>query len=74
MAKWKEVIEFCKNEYLTSKEEFLRRPKYANAFDSACKINDKIKKSFTIEEAKTFYKSVMNKHYPEYIKILDLFN
>jgi|TARA_B100000959_G_scaffold135098_1_gene141951 hypothetical protein len=66
--------EFCKDRYLTAKEEFLRRPKYANAFDSACKINDRIKKSFTIEEAKIFYRSVMNRHYPKYIEILDLFD
>jgi len=66
--------EFCKDQYLTAKEEFLRRPKYANAFDSACKINDRIKKSFTIEEAKIFYRSVMNTHYPKYIEILDLFD
>ena len=67
-----ELKQFCRKEYLSSPNSFLRKTKYRGAFDHATKINKYIR-TFKIDEARQFYKNVLEFHNPEYVKILESF-
>ena len=64
---------FCLNSFLSSKNNFLRRTSFPDALDKAQKMNQYIRKNFTINECKIFYKKVMAMHFPEYVKIIESF-
>ena len=64
---------FCLKSFLSSNKDFLRRTSFPDALDKAQKMNQYIKKNFTINECKVFYKKVMAIHYPEYVKIIESF-
>lgn len=64
---------FCLKSFLSTKKNFLRRTSFPDALDKAQKMNQYIKKHFTIDECKMFYKKVMALHHPEYVKIIESF-
>jgi len=69
--KYKKLKKYCRNNYSEkNKSGFIRND--TNAFENALKINQYIA-GLHISEAKLFYKSVMQKHYPEYVKIINKF-
>ena len=69
--KYKKLKKYCRNNYSEkNKSGFIRND--TNAFENALKINQYIA-DLHISEAKLFYKSVMQKHYPEYVKIINKF-
>ena len=64
---------FCLKSFLSTSKNFLRRTSFPEALDKAQKMNQYIKKNFTIDECKVFYKKVMAIHHPEYVKIIESF-
>ena len=63
---------FCKEEFVEGHPGFLRKKRYPTAYDNAKRIND-IVAELPIDEAKEFYRNVMQKHHPGYVKILESF-
>ena len=68
----KGLKKFCKKEFVAKHPGFLRQNKYPQSLDNAKRIND-IVAELPIDEAKEFYRNVMQKHHPEYVKILESF-
>ncbi|MFO7972327.1 MAG: HNH endonuclease domain-containing protein [Desulfobacterales bacterium] len=72
--KYSDLRDFVPNDFINAKDEFLTKKKYKNVIDSARKINEHIMKNYDIEKAKSFYKRVLEKKHPDYVKIIESLN
>jgi hypothetical protein len=66
---YKNLKKYCNNDNLKKDRIFLRDNE---AKDKAEKIISEVKR-FSIEEARSFFKKVLNYHHPEYVKIIENF-
>jgi hypothetical protein len=67
-----ELEGFVRREYLCQGGDFLNKKDFRNVIDDAIKINH-IVNTFKIDEARKFYRAVLERHHPEYVKIIDGF-
>jgi hypothetical protein len=67
-SKYPELKLLFSKDYFIEKTEFISGK---DAIDDALKINSKIWKWDDLDKIRIFYKSVMNYHFPQYIKVIE---